>query len=345
MKLTVLMTCVGGELAPEILQMLRASERHTLKIVGVDVMPDAVGRHFCDVFETVPRGGDSGYVKAILALAVRHGVDFVYPTSDEEAVSLAAAEDDLESRGVRLAANGLEVVSLVSDKILTYKRLAEIGIATPTWASASDRAELPEAIGDLLARTGYAVVKPSRARGGRGVFVVSSNKRDARQYQGSREVHLGAEEFLRDHMGMLDGLYPFLVMERLQEPVFDVDMLGWNGVPKRVVVRRRVHSARPNEGHTIVADEGLQSLGRSIIRGLGSSWLLDCDIMHDSLGNPKVLEINPRPSGSVAVTIRAGVPLLDDMISLALGQPIDEVEYPSDRLIVPYKALAVVSGT
>ena len=44
----------------------------------------------------------------------------------------------------------------------------------------------------------------------------------------------------------------------------------------------------------IMVHETLQELARSIIPGLGSSWLLDCDTMHDSYGAPQILEINPR---------------------------------------------------
>jgi biotin carboxylase len=341
----MLITCVGGELAPEILRILRTSERHEVKLVGVDMAADAVGRHFCDFFETVPRGDDPAYPEAVLAIAGRHGVDVVYPTSDEEAMSLAAIEDDLTKRGVRLAANSYEFVNLVSDKIATYKRLDEAGIVTPTWVAVNSHAELPEAVEELMSRTGSAVVKPARARGSRGVYVLGPEGAGATQYQGSRETHVGTEAFLAEHAEELDELYPLLVMERLEEPVFDVDMLSWHGVPKRVVVRRRVHSAMPNEGHMIVVHEALQNLGRSIITALGSSWLLDCDIMHDSQGAPQILEINPRPSGSLAVPIRAGVPLLDDMISLAFGEPLAETDDPADLLVVPYKALAVVPGS
>lgn len=343
MKLTMMLTCVGGELAPEILQGLRASERHDLRLIGVDMAADAAGRHFCDDFATVPRGDDPAYFETVLDLVERHGVDLLYPTSDEEALCLAAREDELGAHGARLAANRFDFVNLVSDKLATYRRLDEVGIATPSWHAVERREELPDIIDDLVTRTGAAVVKPSRGRGSRGVYVLVPGGSDAQSYQGTRETHIGAEAFLETHAKDLDGHYPLLAMERLVEPVFDVDMLGWEGVPHRVVARRRVHSAMPNEGHLVVRDERLLDLGRSIIAGLGASWLLDVDVMLDNDGEPRVLEINPRPSGSLAVPIRAGIPLLEDMISLAYGEPVAEVEYPAERLVVPYKGLAAVA--
>ena len=61
--------------------------------------------------------------------------------------------------------------------------------------------------------------------------------------------------------------------------------------------------------------------------------------MYDKKGNPCVLEINPRESGSVAISIAAGVPLLDDLISLSIQEKIPEIELPDGVTIIPYKSL------
>ena len=111
----------------------------------------------------------------------------------------------------------------------------------------------------------------------------------------------------------------------------------------RVVARRRIDSAVPNEGHTLVDAPELQQLGEQLIKGFNLSWLYDCDVMYDRQGNPCVLEINPRQSGSVVVSIAAGVPLLEDVVSLAKGEPLPEVDVPLGSRVVPYKSLRVVS--
>ena len=66
--------------------------------------------------------------------------------------------------------------------------------------------------------------------------------------------------------------------------------------------------------------------------------------MYDQTGRPIVIEINPRPSGSYAMTMEAGVPLLDDLISLAKGEPIPDIDMPIGQLIVPFRSLASVEG-
>ena len=47
--------------------------------------------------------------------------------------------------------------------------------------------------------------------------------------------------------------------------------------------------------------------------------LHDIDLMTDIDGRPKLLEVNPRPSGSIAVSLSLGIPIIDAVISNRLG--------------------------
>ena len=116
------------------------------------------------------------------------------------------------------------------------------------------------------------------------------------------------------------GKFPVVVMQRLCEPVHDIDMVSLNGKVIQTLPRRRVHSAAPNEGHVVTPDQKLIELAEIVIRNFKLSWLQDIDAMYDDNGTPYILEINPRPSGSFAVSIAAGVPLIDEIVSIAKKQ-------------------------
>ena len=64
--------------------------------------------------------------------------------------------------------------------------------------------------------------------------------------------------------------------------------------------------------------------------------------MMNQEGMPCILEINPRPSGSVSVSVMAGIPLIEDIISLAKDETIPDVSVPFGARVVPYKALRVI---
>lgn len=342
MTFTLLITCVGGELAPQTIRQLKASDRHEVTVVGVDASPEAIGRHFCDYFHQTPLGNETGYVAAISDIVDKHSVNLVLPTSDEEAIALSYARSQIESDTCQLACADAELLAIVNDKGRCYRRLEQLGLKVPTWRAVSQHDEIVAAVRVIVDEFGSAVVKPAAERGGRGVCVVRSDLEGLHPYQGGREVHMDKTTFESEYARNLSGS-SLIVMERLEEPVFDVDMLAWQGKPVRIVARRRVDSALPNEGHSIVDNPDLLELGDTLIRNLNLSWLYDCDVMYDSKGCPGILEINPRPSGSIATTIAAGVPLLEDLVSLAKGETVEEITIPTGNVVVPYKSLALVS--
>ena len=57
-------------------------------------------------------------------------------------------------------------------------------------------------------------------------------------------------------------------------------------------------------------------IGTKIIKKFNLSWLYDCDCMTDKNGNIKIIEINPRMSGSLATSVLAGFPLIDNLLAI-----------------------------
>jgi carbamoylphosphate synthase large subunit len=344
MSFTLLLTCVGGELSPQVIQLLKSSQRHNVKVVGVDANENPTGRYFADEFSVVPGGNDPAYPEAIAELVAKHNVDLVLPTSDEEAVALALNRQLIEGQSCQLACTSAEVLEIIANKALAYERFAEMGLPVPSWRRTDTLEEIPLAIDEIVELTGQAVVKPAGERGGRGVFVIRNDLKGAHPYDGGREIHMDADTFKADYLKSFAPYLPSMVMERLVDPVYDVDMLAWKGKAQRVLARRRVDSALPNAGHTFIDSPELVELGHQLIEKFNLSWLYDCDVMYNHKGKPGILEINPRPSGSVATTVVAGVPLLDDMISLAKGEPLPEIDPPFGKIVIPWTALEVVGS-
>ena len=343
MIFTILITCVGGELAPQMVQELKINSRHNIKVIGVDVDINATGKYFCDEFSVVPFGSDPNYSAVIQKIVQLYKVDLVIPTSDEEAVALSFSRSLIERNGCQLACVKSEILDILTDKAKTYRFLKEKGIHTPETRIVKSYDSLKAIVKSMYKEYGAVVIKPARARGGRGVHVVNSLSIGVKYFDDRREVHSDLTTFIDTLMKDLKKELPLVVMERLVEPVIDIDLLAWKGEVKRVVARRRINSAIPNNGHIIIDDERLIDLGKKLIKIFKLSWLYDCDVMFDSKGNPCVLELNPRQSGSLAVSIAAGVPMLDDLISLAKGEDILETKIPINREVVPYKSLAMIS--
>jgi carbamoylphosphate synthase large subunit len=341
MSFRILLTCAGGGLAPQVIQYLRHQSRHgSVFVVAVDSSGKAAGRHFSDAFELVPDGSEPDYASRLAEIADRYAVDLVLPGSDEEALAAARSRELIERNGRKLACTDIATLETLADKTAAYEALERGGLPVPHWRRVNTIAELEIAVEQFLALGLEIAVKPAVSRGGRDVSVIRSDISGASPYGGGREVHMDVKSFKREYLMRYAEHMPVMVMERLYEPTFDLDMLARDGVLLRSVARRRLNPAVPNDGHIIEQRPDLYELAPQIASIFNLTWLYDCDIMLDGEGRPRILEINPRPSGSTAVAVAAGIPLLDDLISLALGETLPEVALPCGRVIVPYFALA-----
>ncbi len=340
---TVLMTCAGGEMVPQAITYAQNSVRHDVRVVAVDADEKALGRNFADGFYQVPLSEDAEYIPVMLEIAKVENVDLIIPGSDEEALMLAKSRSDFEALSCQVACPAYETLEVLCNKAETYKRLVELdGIELPVWEEHTQRDDLIEATKKIMARCGGVVLKPAVARGGRDIIVIGAEFDAVETVENARELRMGLQTFLNDYSDFYQAKFPVVVMQRLAEPVHDVDMLSMGGDIYQTVPRRRVHSAAPNEGHIVLADEKLIKMAEIIIREFNLSWLQDIDAMYDDKGNPYILEINPRPSGSYSVSVAAGVPLIDDIISLAKGEGVGDRILPENVRIIPFKSLKAI---
>ncbi len=333
----ILVTAVGGALAPLNIRLLKGGLRHPAWVLGVDEREDATGRYFCDRFETVPNGGSSSYPARIRSLIDTYEIDVVLPWSDEEALALAENREMLESGSTTLACANFETLKTMNDKAASYELLAAHGIRTPAYAVASNFEEFDAAIERLSVRGDGFAVKPCASRGNRGVILVRDDVEGQSRYSGSRELHMDHATFLEKYRTEYADEFPLIVSERLYPPAYDIDVLAKGGEVLRAMPRERLNPAGvPFTGGILRPTDELLELAKDITRVLDLDWLYDYDIMRSAEGEAVVLELNPRPSGSIAAAIMAGVPFYDDLISLLNGDPLPPVELPSNVTVVPY---------
>ncbi len=340
---TVLLTATGGGLSAETIRLLKGSQRHRIRVVAVDTadrgVPVAAG--FADSFHKVPYGREGDYAPAIAQLVRQERVDLVLPCSDEEALALAGARASIEAAGAQLACADLATLDLVSSKERCFAWLAERGFPVPEWRYCTTAAELAAAFahfGDAFA------AKPAKGRGNRDVYVVSRGVAGEQRSFSGRELHVAPDVFRERYAARLEDLLPVIVAERLEAPCYDVDTLSWRGTVHRVVPRRRVNpEGMPFLGNVIEAVPGLADIAARIAGELNLSWLYDFDVMtRPGDSSPAVIEINPRPSGSLAASVAAGIPLLDDLVSLAKGEALaPQVPLPAATTVLPFTSLQV----
>lgn len=343
MTYRVLLTSVGGGLGPVNVKSFQACTRRKVSVLGVDTRPDAAGRYFADAFAVVPSGDDPAYLPTLLALLEKNPVDLILPCSDEEASALAKGRAEIEATGATLAAVDYALLETMRDKAASYRLLDAHGIATPRSDLASTVPALDRAIERMLDLHGEIAAKPMTSRGSRDTFIVCRDMVGIEDPNDGREIYCDLRSFRERFLPRLRSLLPVVVMERLLPPAYDIDVLTWQGTLLRAAPRRRINTGGvPFRGGVIEMRPDLLDVAERVTRAAGISWLYDYDIMMRRSGEPVVMELNPRPSGSIAAAIAAGIPFYDDLISLALGEPLPDIAMPSDVTVMPYTDVAVL---
>lgn len=343
-KITFCISSVGGALVPAALTMLRHSSRFDYRLVGINAVPSPLAQSLLDAFHMVPRGDSPAYAEALLKVVREERPDVLLPWSDDEAEVMSTLKDELAILGCRALVSSPACLERIANKRITYDYLRAANLSTPEYTSVSDVTALKNAIRlyENPART--VVVKPARGRGGRGLKILLGDDSPPDWLgSGQREVRLSKSDLSDSRLvKFFEFGSELLVMPCLGTPAFDADVLTFGQHPVVIVRQRHNPTGIPFFGNTLVANNQLVAYCRSVAQALGLEALHDIDLMTGPDGHPVVLEVNPRPSGSLPASMAAGFPVLDWAIDRALGNnPITNgLEYDAEILpMVTLKSL------
>ncbi|MGE3843495.1 MAG: ATP-grasp domain-containing protein [Vicinamibacterales bacterium] len=291
-RLTVLITAISRRVT--LLEAFRGALEaggFRGRVLATDVNPWSPGVHMADAAYAVPLSTAPDYVERVLDVCRREQVDVVVPTIDDELPVFASALSRFAEEGIRVIVSPLETTLACNDKVRTCEILRAAGVS----AAASYRREtLPADLDPPL------FVKPRVGRGSVSAF----------QARTRREL-----EFF------LDYVPDPCIQECLDGPEFTLDLFcDLEGHPVSVVPRERVviRSGVIDRGRT-VKNPHLLELGIACARALPFVGPINIQCrMHQ--GRPVVFEINPRFSGGIGLTLRAGADFAAWSLQLALGR-------------------------
>ena len=335
MSIKILLTCAGGGLAPHVIRMFKESKVYkNTKVYAVDINKNASGKYFADYFQTVSNGKSKNFIRQINKICKKFKINLILPGSDEDALNLTKNRHIIETNYTKIASVSFKTLKILSDKSKTYNYLKKFNIPTPLWYLAKNKKDLFNCIKKFTLKKKDIAIKPCVSRGGRNVYIISKKiKREIFKNKG-RQIELNIDILKRKYLKSIIKIFPVIVMEKLSNPCFDFDMLCKNGKLIQGVTRKRVNSAVPNDGHYLENRSDIFNIGKKISKCFGLTWLYDCDFMLDDKKKPKVIEVNPRMSGSAAISVAAGIPLFDNLISIYKNKKIKKIKYSNKKLIL-----------
>ncbi len=262
---------------------------------------------------------DSGaFVGAVARWLRSHPCDAIFPLDDDALLALSAERRRLPDPDVLLLPDH-ETVSRASDKSWLVPYARRLGLAVPATRVVRTQADLADLNGWPLP----AVVKRSRGSGSRGVTYAESPEQLAKACRAL----------------LADGM-PLLVQERIPAAGEGLGYFALYDRRRRLVAQfmhRRLReyplTGGPSTLREGVWDEALARQARRLLESLGWVGLAMVEFKRDPRdGRPKLMELNPRFWGSVALAIFSGVDFPVLAAHVTAGRPVEPVTtYPPGR--------------
>jgi carbamoyl-phosphate synthase large subunit len=292
--MSVLVTGVGGTAGQSVISAIRMMREKT-RIVGVDMNPFSAGLYVVDKGYVVPSADDRNFIPRLIDICAEENIKVLIPTVDEELSLVALSRSSFEKYGTTTILASSHLLEKALDKWKTYVLLHEAGIPVPKSMLLADRDAIVKSLGLPL------IIKPRKGRGGRDI------------------VRL-------DNQNLFGCFVP-----RIQDPIFPeytVDVVvSKRGKILAIVPKKRIEMRGGSTYKAItIREREIENTATRIAHLLKADGPLNIQFMVNTrTGQANVLEINPRFSSSLALTVRAGVNSVEILIRDALGKTADQI--------------------
>lgn len=306
----ILITGAGG---PAAICAYKALQGKGYDFFMADMDPLATGLYFVESSKriVIPGGKAQGFNQVILNLCKQHQIDILIPTVDVELIPLAAIKDSFDAIGCRMINYKEETLHTILDKFSLMEKCRE-KVVLPEYQTLEEYLINPQ----IKSKT--FVFKPRNGSGSRGVIITASPDRS-----------------------MLEKLKSenYIVQQFIKGKEYSVDMmLNEDGSVAAAVVRERlkVDSGVVVASKTII-NKRTQDYCIKIAQTVGVIYAANIQVIVDDLGDPYLLEINPRFSGGLSLAVESGANIpamcIDHVLS---GNPIPYTEYKELAMVRCY---------
>ncbi len=340
--LNILVTGAGAPGFPGITKSLRMNGERNVKIIGTDMKDDVVGFYLADKHYVVPSGLDSMYIDAIIKILQKENIHIILPLCTFELLPLSKARKEIEDYGAKVSVSKPKALEIAINKAKTYEFLR--GDFIPEYKVVSNFEAFKNAVYELGYPKEPVVFKPSFGRGMRGFRIIKDDvkKKDLLFNYKPISTFIKMTEISEI---LKRGDFPQLVvMEYLPGDEYSVDTLSKDGQTYCSIARKRIETRRGiSYIGKIEKSEELEEASEEIVKQLRLDYNINMQFKATENGEHKLIEINPRVSGSLVFCVEAGVNLPYFAIKLLLEEKIPKVEIKYGTKIYRYWNEVVVS--
>lgn len=317
--LRVIVTACGAPGGPGIINTLRQVRERKIRIIGTDANPTASGLLLTDESYVVPHGQSLSYIKAMSKLARKTKTDAILPLSSLELLPLSKNIDKFGEANVIV--NKEQALETALDKRKCYEYLKPRNIPVPNYISVHNHQEFIEAVHDLGYPKKPVCFKPAVSKGQRGFRILREDMDLKKLLLETKPDNTVTRLELVSNILSKGVFEELLVMEYLPGSEYSVDSLVKNGASLIVVPRRRLETKLGISSVGVVEkNEEVIEIAEKINKAFKFNYNINVQLKYGVDGTPKLVEINPRVSGTICLSSKAG----PNLPYLAIKQALDE---------------------
>tara|TARA_R100000008_G_scaffold86624_1_gene80531 strand:- start:5791 stop:6882 length:1092 start_codon:yes stop_codon:yes gene_type:complete len=293
-----------------------------LMIHGCDMNPKSIGLKFCDKYFIAPKGSSEKYVSKLFEYCSGNKIDLIIPCSDEELIPLARSKQIFASIGCNVLAcseTSLETI-LNKQKLFEFLKSGPVKNHIPKSFICNNVNDFKRHYERLKDEGCNVCIKPTIAHGGRGFRVISDVRKEDLFEQKASHGTMSYKSLVEVLSDGGDTFPDLMVMEYMCGTEYSVDCSKnekFTTVPRtREIIQDGICVAG-----TTIENEKLIDLSEKIYNLLGIRYHANIQYRYDHTGNPKLLEVNPRFSGTMEHCRGAGVNFAEIAIRESFGLP------------------------
>ncbi len=265
------------------------------RVICVDMDALSAGLYSGDNHYVVPGAGDPEYVPVLFRICRREEISFLVPTTDEELTVLSREQDRFRNHGIFVMVSSYATVLTCIDKFATYQFLRAHSIPTPQTFSAGslppdEKLDFP------------LMVKPRTGKGSINCFKVGN---------------------LSDLQYCLRVVPEAIIQEFAPGREYTADVMCNKSSQALIVVpRQRIATiAGVSQKGRTERNRDIEELAVEISAKLKIIGPANIQFMVDG-AMPRCIEINPRLSGGIPLSLAAGADFAGMMVDLARGKDL-----------------------
>jgi len=258
------------------------------------------------------------YLEWCLEFSLHYKIDLFWP--GKEAALISKHKQLFQSNGIAvMSVADHETLALLHNKADFYANLNPLVAQTMDFIAVNNREDFDKAVAELSAKHEKLCVKPAVSVYGLGFRILDTQRDSITQLLKGVEYQIPLQE-LRQGMNRTSHFATLLVMEHLGGLEWSVDCAGKEGELLSAVQRKKPQST--GLGQTIDNNPDINGMVERLTAHYRLNGLFNIQFK-EGIHGPRLLEINPRPSGGFGMACLAGANLAQIALQGFNGEKFD----------------------